>query len=91
MVIQETSGLEKIPSWEPAKDETVAAKVTKMLADANATLGWPLPSECMAMAINRLEGVEQDDTDRGVALLIQMGKQTPPEGMRLAIAHAKPC
>lgn len=53
------------------------------------SLSEPTQFELMVMAINRIEGAHQDETNRGLALLVREGKISREQSMRLAIAHAK--
>lgn len=71
-------------------DETsVKAKVDRLLSEAGLSLSEPTQFELMVMAINRIEGAHQDETNRGLALLVREGKISREQSMRLAIAHAK--
>jgi hypothetical protein len=71
------------------KSDVIADDVAIMLREANLSLGEPTQLDSMVMAINRLEGVEQDDTNRAIAMLVDAGRITPREGMLLAVRHAK--
>ena len=71
------------------RGDVVADDVAIMLREANLSLGEPTQLDSMVMAINRLEGVEQDDTNRAIAMLVDAGRITPREGMLLAVRHAK--
>jgi hypothetical protein len=42
----------------------------------------------MAVAINRIEGVERDDTNRAITLLVKAGRISVREGQLLAAEHA---
>ena len=70
-------------------EEPVSAKVARMLADAGLTLDKPTQLENMVIAINRLEGAQQDETNRGLALLMREEKLTHRETLLLAIAHSR--
>lgn len=70
-------------------EEPVSAKVARMLADAGLTLDKPTQLENIVSAINRLEGAPQDETNRGLALLVHEEKLTHREALLLAVAHAK--
>jgi hypothetical protein len=70
-------------------EESVSAKVARMLADAGLTLDKPTQLENMVIAINRLEGSQQDETNRGLALLVREEKLTHREALLLAVAHSR--
>jgi hypothetical protein len=56
-------------------EELVSAKVARMLTDAGLALEKPTQLENMVIAINRLEGAQQDETNRGLAQLVRAGAQ----------------
>ncbi|WP_158044142.1 hypothetical protein [Skermanella pratensis] len=64
-------------------------KVDRLLMEAGLSLGEPTQLENLVMAINRIEGAHQDETNRGLALLVREGRISREQSMRLAIAHAK--
>ncbi len=70
-------------------EETVKIKVDRLLMEAGLSLGEPTQLENLVMAINRIEGAHQDETNRGLALLVREGRISREQSMRLAIAHAK--
>jgi hypothetical protein len=70
-------------------EEPVSAKVTQMLAGAGLTLDKPTPLENMIIAINRLEGAQQDEINRGLALLVREEKLTHRQALLLAVAHSR--
>ncbi len=70
-------------------EEPVSAKVARMLADAGLTLGKSTQLENMVIAINRLEGAQQDGTNRGLALLVHEEKLTHREALLLAVAYSR--
>ncbi|UEM22153.1 hypothetical protein JL100_005230 [Skermanella mucosa] len=70
-------------------EDSVKAKVDRLLSEAGLALSELTQFERMVMAINRLEGTEQDETNRGLALLVQEGKLSHREAILLAVAHAK--
>jgi hypothetical protein len=70
-------------------EEPVSAKVARMLADTGLTLDKPTQLENMVIAINRLEGAQQDETNRGLALLVREEKLTHREALLLAVAHSR--
>ena len=70
-------------------EEPVSAKVARMLADAGLTLDKPKQLENMVIAINRLEGAQQDETNRGLALLVREEKLTHREALLLAVAYSR--
>jgi hypothetical protein len=70
-------------------EEPVSAKVARMLADAGLTLAKPTQLENMVIAINRLEGAQQDEINRGLALLVREAKLTHREALLLAIAYSR--
>lgn len=60
-----------------------------MLADAGLTLDKPTQFENMIIAINRLEGAQQDKNNRGLALLVREEKLTHQEALPLAVAYSR--
>jgi hypothetical protein len=60
-----------------------------MLTDAGLTLDKPTPLESMVIAINRLEGAQQDENNRGLALLVREEKLTHREALLLAVAYSR--
>jgi hypothetical protein len=70
-------------------EEPVSTKVARMLADAGLTLDKPTQLENMVIAINRLEGAQQDETNRGLALLVREGMLTHREALLLGVSHSR--
>jgi hypothetical protein len=60
-----------------------------MLVDAGLTLDKPTQLENMVIAIKRLEDAQQDETNRGLALLVREEKLTHREALHLAVAHSR--
>lgn len=60
-----------------------------MMANAHLDVGAANGIERMALAINRLEDVEQDDTNRAIAILVRSGNLSVREGLLLAAQHKR--
>jgi hypothetical protein len=62
-----------------------------MLAGAGLTLDKLTQLENMVVAINRLEGAQQDETNSGLKLLVREEKLAHRETLLLTVAHSRQC
>lgn len=72
-----------------AEHAGIANQTADLLREASLPLDAPDVIGEMAAAINRLEGQELDATERGISLLVQAGKLTPQQGLRMALMHRR--